>query len=327
MKDGIENFSGTYVNQKMQNALDTISKTMDGIDDTEKHPFASFMYEHISFFISELPSKYSPRDLNKYFERMNSTGKNLEQHEILKVKLLRNLDGDITPLLKLWNKIAEVDTVLLHIRKHRNETESEFLQRRLAILKSDLETIIRNEYINGISKNPSSDEISSLSIRQIQLSDVSPKKEGMVIRNSKSLLSFPIILLLTLYWKIKEDAKTTDTPLRDFFNPANLLETFERYLPYQGTEMNKSDISDFMTRLLKVRLVLDYCFVRSSEYGYSLEMASEESESGKSLIMLESMLFVSSNRYSYYKWFTVLMPVRLSSKVLGINKNRIPVRN
>lgn len=307
MKDGIDNFSGTYVNQKMQNALDAISKTMAGIDDAEKHPFASFMYDHISFFISELPSKYSPRDLNKYFERMNSTGKNLEHHEILKVKLLRNLDGDITPLLKLWNKIAEVDTELLRIRKHRNETESEFLQRRIAILNSDLSTIIRNGYINGISQNPSSDEMSSVSIRQIQLSEVSPKKEGMVVRNSKSLLSFPIILLLTLYWKIKEEDTITITSLRDFFNPANLLETFERYLPYQGSEMNKSEISDFMFRLLKARLVLDYCFVRSSEYGYSLEMASEESESGKSLIMLESMLFVSSNRYSYYKWFTVLM--------------------
>ena len=307
MNDGIDNFIGTYVNPKMQNALDTISKTMAGIDDAEKHPFASFMYDHISFFISELPSKYSPRDLNKYFERMNSTGKNLEQHEILKVKLLRNLDGDITPLLKLWNKIAEVDTELLRIRRHRNETEPEFIQRRIAILNSDLSTIIRNGYINGISRNPSSDEMSSVSIRQIQLSEVSPKKEGMVVRNSKSLLSFPIILLLTLYWKIKEEAKTTITSLRDFFNPANLLETFERYLPYQGPEMDKSEISDFMSRLLKARLVLDYCFVRSSEYGYSLEMASEESESGKSLIMLESMLFVSSNRYSYYKWFTVLM--------------------
>ena len=307
MKDGIDNYSGTYVNQKMQNALDTISKIMAGIDDTEKRPFASFMYEHISFFISELPSKYSPRDLNKYFERMNSTGKNLEHHEILKVKLLRNLDGDITPLLRLWNKIAEVDTVLLHIRKHRNETEAEFHQRRLAVLKSDLETIIRNGYINGISRNPSSDEIASVSIRQIQLSEVSPKKEGMVVRNSKSLLSFPIILLLTLYWKIKEDATTTIASLKDFFNPANLLDTFERYLPYQGSGMNKSEILDFMTRLLKVRLVLDYCFVRASEYGYSLDMTSEESESGKSLIMLESMLFVSLNRYSYYKWFTVLM--------------------
>lgn len=307
MNDGIDNFIGTYVNPKMQNALDTISKTMAGIDDAEKHPFASFMYDHISFFISELPSKYSPRDLNKYFERINSTGKNLEHHEILKVKLLRNLDGDITPLLKLWNMISEVDSELLHIRKHRNETESEFLQRRIAILNSDLGTIIRNGYINGISCNPSYDEQPSVSIRRIQLSEVSPKKEGMVIRNSKSLLSFPIILLLTLYWKIKEDDKIAITSLRDFFNPANLLETFEKYMPYQGPGMNKSEISDFMLRLLRARLVLDYCFVRLSEYGYSLEMASEESESGKSLIMLESMLFVSSNRYSYYKWFTVLM--------------------
>ena len=94
MNDGIEDFGGDYVNHKMQIALETISKTMNDIDDHEKRPFASYMFDHISFFVSELPDKYSPRELNKYFERMNSTGKNLEQHEILKVKLLRNLDGN-----------------------------------------------------------------------------------------------------------------------------------------------------------------------------------------------------------------------------------------
>lgn len=307
ISDGIENIVRDYVNVKMQNALETISKIMGGIDDAEKRPFASFMYDHISFFIAELPSKYSPRDLNKYFERMNSTGKNLEQHEILKVKLLRNLDGDISPLLKLWNRIAEVDNELIHIRKHHNETEPEFKQRRTAILNSDLDIIIRDGLINGICTSQNADETSSMTIRHIQPSETPPKRNGMVVRESKSLLQFPIILLLTLYWKIKDDARVEIPSLRDFFNPAHLLETFEKYLPNQGPEMSKSDISDFMSRLLKARLILDYCFVRSSEYGYSLGMAEEESDYGKSLMMLESMLFVSSNRYTYYIWFTALM--------------------
>ena len=57
--------------------------------------FASYIFHNLCFFISNLPDGYSPRDLNKYFERMNASGKNLEQHEILKVKLLSNLDNDV----------------------------------------------------------------------------------------------------------------------------------------------------------------------------------------------------------------------------------------
>lgn len=265
------------------------------------------MFDHMSFFVSELPDKYSPRELNRYFERMNSTGKNLEQHEILKVKLLRNLDGNLSPLMKLWNKIAEVDSELIRIRKHRNETESELKARREAILNSDVYAAINNGWVNGIATTHDRDESSHKSIREIQPSEIQPAKDGAIIRNSKSLLSFPIILLLTLYWKIEDDKKYRIESLRDFFNPANLLETFARYLPYEGQSTSPAEISDFMSRLLKARVVLYYCFVRLSEYGYSLEMVTEESEYGKNLLMLESMIFVSSNRYTYYKWFYELM--------------------
>jgi len=53
---------------------------------------------------------------------MNTSGKNLEQHEILKVKLLRCLDGDIDKYMVLWNKISDVDTLfsILHLLYHKS---------------------------------------------------------------------------------------------------------------------------------------------------------------------------------------------------------------
>ena len=51
---------------------------------------------------------------------MNTSGKNLEQHEILKVKLLSNLDEDIDKHMFLWNKLADVDTLLIRRRKDEN---------------------------------------------------------------------------------------------------------------------------------------------------------------------------------------------------------------
>ena len=109
-----EDGNHTFRNLKILEANLQIRKFVEKeyIQDEEKASFAKYIFKHLCFFISKLPEGYSPKDLNKYFERMNTSGKNLEQHEILKVKLLSNLDGDIDKYMLLWNKLADVDTLL-----------------------------------------------------------------------------------------------------------------------------------------------------------------------------------------------------------------------
>ena len=60
--------------------------------------------------------------------------------------------------------------------------------------------------------------------------------------------------------------------------------------------------------LVRARLALDICFIRPTEYGYSLDMnLNEDNESLKNLLMLQSMLYVSSSNYTNYRWFNWLM--------------------
>jgi len=102
--------------------------------------------------------------------------------------------------------------------------------------------------------------------------------------------------------------------VEEFFNPAHLIETFKKFLLDEGKEER---IRCYILRLLKVRVILDYCFIRSSEDGYSLEMISENNkdensgegkdEDKQTLLMFESMLFVSSSTTTYYKWFCGFM--------------------
>ncbi len=65
---------------------------------------ANALQEHLCLLISELPPAYK-EDLtlqNEYFEKMNSSGKQLEQHEVLKVRLCSSsLD------LERWNKVED----------------------------------------------------------------------------------------------------------------------------------------------------------------------------------------------------------------------------
>lgn len=290
----------TLMNFKMSNANSQIRNFVDESykDDADaKTSFAEYIFKHLCFFISNLPEDYSPRDLNKYFERMNTSGKNLEQHEILKVKLLSNLDGDIDKYMLLWNKLADVDTLL--IRKRKDEDMNEI--KRMA-LQSDISALFANNLINGLNQEVHDDAIS---IANIEMSASAPKNDREINIDSRCALSFPYLLLQVLYRKLN---KSINCKINDFFKPSNLLTIFEEYLPFNGVNVNKEEIKDFMERLVKARLALDICFVRPTEYGFSLDMnLSEDNNKLKNLLMFQSMLYVSSSNYTNYRWFNWLM--------------------
>lgn len=288
----------SFKNLKMHNGCKLIRNFIEGMPSVDQFPFAVYVYNHMNFFISDLPAGYSPKDLNKYFERMNTTGKNLEQHEILKVKLLSNLDNDIDRYMLLWNKLSDVDTLLIKRRKDENLEDI-----KRSALSSSISTIIANNLINGI--NGVSDLSTSKSINDIVPVAVAPKSEREINKGSRCAITFPYLLLQVLYRKLN---KKINCPIDDFFKPSNLLSTFEEYLPFSGNDVNKNDIQEFMEMLVKARLALDICFVRPTEYGYSLDMAlDEDNEDLKKLMMLESMLYVSSSNYTNHRWFNWLM--------------------
>lgn len=290
----------SYRNFKMQNGYKQVRIFMEEkVPEEKRCSFASYVFHHLCFFISNLPEEYSPRDLNKYFERMNTTGKNLEQHEILKVKLLSNLDNDVDKYMLLWNKLADVDTLLIRERKGEN---SEDVKRQA--LTSDITAIFSSNLINGMNGDVYDDAIS---IGEISASDSTPKKERELIKDSHCAMTFPYLLLQVLYRKLDGKIKCT---ISDFFKPNNLLSIFEEYLPFSGKKVNKEDIKGFMERLLRARLALDICFVRPTEYGYSLDMnLPEDNVALKNLLMLQSMIYVSSSNYTNYRWFNWLMDV------------------
>ncbi|WP_300704379.1 DUF262 domain-containing protein [Bacteroides sp.] len=289
----------SYVNLKMEAGTKAIKSFFENLNgQTESQRFAEYIFEHLSFFISELPNGYSPQDLNKYFERMNCSGKNLEQHEILKVKLLTNMPEEINLYLQLWNVIADVDTPLIRKSKENDDVKA----RKHQAFQSSLNEIIHQNIINGLGDL---EEDESKLILDIPPTMASPKATRTTDRESRCSLRFPYLLLHTLYWKYKNIINESK---EEFFNPGNLLEIFSKYLPYEGDKVNIEDISDFIDKLFRSRLIMDICFIRPTEYGYDLDMnLPEDNEERKKLLMLESMLYVSSSNFTNYKWFGWLM--------------------
>ena len=284
-------------NLKMKNGYEKIRDFMQNMKEDSKKDFALYIFHNLCFFISNLPEGYSPKELNKYFERMNTTGKNLEQHEILKVKLLSNLDNDINKYMLLWNKLADVDTLLIRKRKDENIAE---IKRQA--LKADINTIFSCNLINGLKEDAYD---STISIGNLEMSASAPKNEREINKDSRCAISFPYLLLQVLYRKL---GRKINCSINDFFKPSSLLSIFEKYLPYNGKNVNKDAIKEFMEMLVRARLALDICFIRPTEYGYTLDMNLDEDNSVlRKLLMFQSMLYVSSSNYTDYRWFNWLM--------------------
>lgn len=307
-------YEGELVNYKMKEAIKTVRDYMDKYKG-DKEAFANYIYNHLSFFISELPEKYGVQELNKYFERMNSSGKDLEHHEILKVKILSKLDGNVSLYMQLWNKIADVDTILLRKKEYQKESEDEYNARKNKVLMSSLTDIEASpELINNLKDEDNKD---ALPIKNIGIRNKKPQDfSNNHFNGSKSVLRFPQLLLLTLFLYLKNKKGDEFSPkLEDFFNQNKLLETFQTHLPFEGGDVNKECLKEFFEHLLHYRVAMDVCFVRSLEYGYSLDMnLPEDNKDLRELMMFESFLYVSSSNLTYYRWFGWLMAYVMNNK-------------
>ena len=307
-------YEGELVNYKMKEAIKTVRDYMDKYKG-DKEAFANYIYNHLSFFISELPEKYGVQELNKYFERMNSSGKDLEHHEILKVKILSKLDGNVSLYMQLWNKIADVDTILLRKKEYQKESEDEYNARKNKVLISSLADIEASpELINNLKDEDNKD---ALPIKNIGIRNKKPQDfSNNHFNGSKSVLRFPQLLLLTLFLYLKNKKGDEFSPkLEDFFNQNKLLETFQTHLPFEGGDVNKECLKEFFEHLLHYRVAMDVCFVRSLEYGYSLDMnLPEDNKDLRELMMFESFLYVSSSNLTYYRWFGWLMAYVMNNK-------------
>ena len=307
-------YEGELVNYKMKEAIKTVRDHMDKFQG-DKEAFANYIYNHLSFFISELPEKYGVQELNKYFERMNSSGKDLEHHEILKVKILSKLDGNVSLYMQLWNKIADVDTILLRKKEYQKESEDEYNARKNKVLMSSLTDIEASpELINNLKDEDNKD---ALPIKNIGIRNKKPQDfSNNHFNGSKSVLRFPQLLLLTLFLYLKNKKGDEFSPkLEDFFNQNKLLETFQKHLPFEGVSVNKECLKEFFEHLLHYRVAMDVCFVRSLEYGYSLDMnLPEDNKDLRELMMFESFLYVSSSNLTYYRWFGWLMAYVMNNK-------------
>ncbi len=97
-------------NPKMIEAIKTVKSFLKDKSDIEKTLFSEYVYKHAAFFLSEVPSDYTVIEKNLQFVRMNNRGKQLEAHDILKMKLASKIDNPETKsrFVNKWNEFSQM---------------------------------------------------------------------------------------------------------------------------------------------------------------------------------------------------------------------------
>lgn len=273
-------------NEKMENGIRCISNFMERSgnfsSDDERENYARNVYKNLSFFFSELPTYYAshPSSLNKYFEAMNISGKGLEQHEILKVELLKGQNNQ-EHLTRIWNLVADMSRPV--IRKSENETEEDYWKKYETAINScrdkDFDAVVDS------NKKQLDNEDNT------EIGAIEPERHTFNHDNNddsdRALISFPELLMMV--YDIYCDLNGSYSFYRE-----ELLNVYK--------EHKIDDIPDFYHQLLYYRLLLDYYIIHKEGEGtvnkYTLTFG--EGTARKQVEQYQSMLYVAQT--PFYNW-------------------------
>lgn len=284
----------SYENIHMKIALKRICNFLEAEfpDDASRERFALNVFSYLTFFMTELPEHYleQPESLNRYFEVMNSTGRSLEQHEILKVKLLRN-QQDSEKLLRIWNVVSQMDKPVIPVREGiTDEAYADSYRRAIGLCREGR----YDEALANTRLHTEDNDASITTIDVLPVAKKSPCAEAVIEDREDSIISFPEFLLFALDITYSLDGHYT------FYQKDKLQDRFKDIIP-------QSEVSDFYNKMLFYRLLLDYFVVRrdmyNRQYTFTINFRdhSEDTESRARLRQYQSMLTVSTEFYTWLK--------------------------
>lgn len=289
-----------YRNCDMEKGLETISDFLQKIGEYRRMEFINKCYEKITFFISELPGHYvqHPESLNRYFEVMNTAGRSLEAHEILKVKLLIN-QPDSARLNAIWNAVSDFSK-----RMFGMSSESP---------KSELTKIYKEYLTNGFNPEQIEDNDEPMSI------DIIPERAVEESGNSDSdavydsIINFQEFLLLVL--SIFKKRKGCPPEKQEWFSKDKLLSAFYPDSNPNQCVLASEDIPEFYELMLRCRMLLDLFVIRREirsgqivSYDLLLDVDDENGKKyNKKLCQYEAMLYSSHLGEAFSRWLPQLI--------------------
>lgn len=230
-----------------QNALKKI------VSKEELESYKKYFQENVHIIHYNVPRDI---DLNHYFEIMNSRGEQLEKHEIIKARLVEQLnEQDKVTFSQLWENCS-----MMHVyiqQKYRQEAI--FGRNHHEFLISGFDELPKVEM--GSGKKSILDFINGIVADQNPNNNDTPDSFQPIIDFSNLLL---IVLKIT---RIKDE---NFDPTSFTLDDKELIREFDK-LKANGVEINETFVKQFGYNLLKVRYYLDNYIVHHSNENETLD--------------------------------------------------------
>ena len=295
LADERDKYDTDHLQQNIISGLNIIKENIEKFTNEQRKAFVEKL-QNVVIYRIEVPEH---TDLNHYFEIMNTRGEQLEQSDVLKARLMSELQGhkkDQQVFATIWDACRDMSG---YVQMHFTPVQ------RGELFSWDWAQIPSQKIADYRKLFPTSASKTGAQISEIIRQDFSVEKDDGNLDDDtrvrfESVIDYPFFLLhvLKVYLaqnpniKHKNGGKLIDELLDD----KKLTSAFERILDYgtiNGKPINRSDFSrGFMICLLRTRYLFD-------KYIIKREYANESSDGEWSL----KSLFVSgqqSHKKAYF---------------------------
>lgn len=305
--------------------------------------FTSYIFKKVYFIMTEMPESI---DENKIFEAMNNRGVQLQQHEILKSRILRNINkNERGKYALIWDACSQMDK---YLEKSIKDVADLSWKQLFSTDKEDEIVKLPEDILKILStQKPDETEISLRTILGAPI--VALDEEDMEalkmdesddndyeVAKVRSVIPFPMLLLHTLrIYQFRYKSGEIYSGNSAEVNAKELNEIFEKnYSDYGSIYMisSEDDAKAFIMLLWKVREVFDRFVVKwvtksegtsHVEYLEILNLYQNKNsyqrkltKSYNELALLQSMLYHSQQLITHY-WLTPFLNYLLDHEDLN----------
>jgi len=211
--------------------------------------FKNYFQNHVHIIRYLVPKDV---DLNHYFEVMNSRGEQLEKHEIIKARLIEQLDADDkSKFNRLWEFCSEMNVYIQ--QKYRDS--GVFGNKHDNLVIKDFDSIPKVDNQSGLLK-----------INELIESPVTGINQSKSIKldTFQPIMDFSNFLLIVL--KLSRIEEPDFAPSSFILDDKELINEFDKV-----PNMNKEFVKTFAFNLLKAKYLLDNYIVHHSNEDDTVE--------------------------------------------------------
>lgn len=330
IRDEVKNFFNSFLMDKNINLKidENISKALVEIKNYFQNKnkdifeFTKFLMQKVQLLFTIVPKE---TDLNKLFELINNRGVQLQHHEILKAKILKNISvNERLKYSNLWDSCSYMDNyVEKNLRDIAKVKISQIFSNEKS--KNDVEPLAIAEEVLKLINNIKLTEFEPLSLEQIlkDNKNISETVEDNLDEyesdnNVRSIITFSMLLQHTLRIYLIEDGKKEFKDIQKILDK-ELLNIFDSFFFCDSN--NEEDVKYFIELLWRVRYMFDkyiikwvetddgeihlinQLYLNKNEQKNSQTLLRREAETNDGVALLQSMLYHSQQLTTHY-WLT-----------------------